>query len=74
MTLNRYLDLDLDIEIGHCYWAVIKSSNEKLSEPIEKYLMKQRVTDMVDSGVHDLLFKMHQSEELKMLSRSENVV
>jgi hypothetical protein len=29
---------------------------------------------MVDSGVDDLLFEMHQSEELKMLSRSENVV
>lgn len=36
--------------------------------------MKQRVTDVVDSGVHDLLFEMHQSEELKMLSRGENVV
>lgn len=36
--------------------------------------MKQRVTDVVDSGVHDLLSEMHQSEELKMLSRGENVV
>ena len=70
-ALNRYLD----IESGNC----ASSAGKELSASLEGFTSEQKsiirrlLSDAVDSGVHDFLFSLESSDDIKVLSSGRNV-
>jgi hypothetical protein len=71
-ALNRYLD----IESGFCGSAIAKQLHEKLQnfDDEQKVVLRAILTDAIDTGIHDFLFAIQESEDVKIVSGNKNVV
>ena len=71
-VLNRYLDIESGF-IGSDIATQLHKKLNLLSED-QKKLIRHVLTDTIDSGIHDFLFAIQESKDIKVLANDKNVV